>query len=439
MYRIPIHPAIKYSRHMLCVGLLITFIGLYSYVFVAVLGTIIFIIGFVMQIYLNRKISKYRVKTSLSIDFLFPEIDNWVLAPKFVDMPEEDIPTEMKLDPNTKAELLYVIQNRGRKRRDAASQLAMAGPSVIPDVVPLLDYDHPDVRSLAVSILRYLGNRSVDAVTNLIDVLKDADVEFRNQAICTLALIGPPAKAAIPQLVKLLGTEDEDTSICAAIAIGRINTSKDVKDKTLKALQNLRDNPNSTIQLASSLALHSLGQTDDQTVQILIQGLRNRNAIIALLSTETLGFIGEPAKEAIPDLVEALGGQHPIIFIKVAHALYRMGYDPLVLLRPILQSGRSGEIYVRMEVLEILEDMGSTAEAAIPAYVRMLTDRNTLTRVVAVRAISFLGEGARSLVPQIRQAISDPARAVSYHAKRILETLGEPLEESVEVAPEEPE
>lgn len=439
MYKIPIHPAIKYSRHMLCVGLLITFVGLYTYVWVAVAGTAIFISGFVLQIYLNRAVSKYKVKTSLSIDFLFPETDNWLIAPKFVDMPEEDIPTEMELDSTTKAEMLDIIQSRGRKRREAASQLATAGASVIPDIVPLFEHDHSDVRALAISILRYLGKRSVSAVTDLIEVLEDSDVEFRNQAICTLALIGPPAKEAIPHLVKLLGAEDEDTCVCAAMAIGRINTPKDVENKTLKTLQNLRDGPNPTIQRAVSLSLSELGQTDDQTVQILIQGLRDRNAIIALLSTETLGLIGEPAKDAIPDLVEALGGRHPIILIKVAHALYRIGYDPHVLLRPILQCGRTGDIYVRLEALEIIEDMGSTAEAAIPAYVRMLTDRNTLTKVVAVRAISFLGEGARTLAPQLRRAISDPAKAVSYHAKRILETLGESLLEPEEAVATEPE
>jgi hypothetical protein len=67
----------------------------------------------------------------------------------------------------------------------------------------------------------------------------------------------------------------------------------------------------------------------------------------------------------------------------------------------------------------------------------MLADRSTLTRLVAVRAISFLGEGARPLAPQLRRSLADPAKAISFHAKRILESLGEPLVEPGAPAPKE--
>jgi HEAT repeat protein len=106
-----------------------------------------------------------------------------------------------------------------------------------------------------------------------------------------------------------------------------------------------------------------------------------------------------------------------------------MDYDPLTLLRPILTAAKSGEIYVKLEALEILEDMGPKAEPAIQAYVRMLGDKHTLVRVTAVRAIGFLGEKGRVLAPQLRKALNDPAKAVRHHAEENLKALGEPLEE----------
>jgi len=108
-----------------------------------------------------------------------------------------------------------------------------------------------------------------------------------------------------------------------------------------------------------------------------------------------------------------------------------IGYDPLALLRPILTAAKSGEIYVKLEALEILEDMGPAAEPAMQAYVRMLGDKSTLVRVVAVRGISFLGEKGRPLASQLRRALDDPARAVRYHAEATLKSLGEPLEEPI--------
>jgi HEAT repeat protein len=436
MYQIPIHPIIKYSRHFLCVGLIITFIGIYNPLtyWLAAVGTIIFIVGFVLQIYLNRVISKFRVKSSLGVDFLFSEIDNWIVAAEFVAMPEEKIPTETDLSEEEIQGYILTIQMRKRKRRDAANSLAIAGPKVIPYVLPLFEAEHPELRHIAASILRYLGSRGVEALPTLIDALDDSEEGVRAQVICTLARMGPPAAKALPQLDARLEEASEDIRVCTALAIGRVGKNTKISTNIIKNLQKLQEDLSPSVQVAATIALDALSEGDDQTATRLIQGLHDRNAVLALLASEAIGLIGEPAKDAIPDLVEALKTQHPIIHIKVAHALYRLGYDPMALLRPILQAARTGEVYVRLEALEILKAMGPDAKMSIQAYVRMLSDKNTLTRVVAIRGISFLGEEARSLVPQIRKAVSDPAKAVRYHAELILKDLGEPIEVPEEIA-----
>lgn len=439
MYQIPIHPVIKYSRHLLCVGLLITFIGIYNPLtfWLAAVGTIIFIIGFIMQIYLNRLAAKYRVKSSLGVDFLFPKVDNWIVAAEFVAMPDEEIPTETELTPAEIEESLMVIKQRKRKRRDAANQLALAGSTVVPYVRPLLKEEHPEVRHIAVSILRYLGPRAADALNELIDALRDSEEQVRAQVICTLARMGSIATEALPHLEDHLQETSEDLRVCTALAIGRIGGESGVQTELIKGLQTLQDDPSPSVQAMATISLETLGKGDDTTISRLIQGLRDRNAVIALLSTETLGLIGKDAKDAIPDLVEAQKAQHPVILIKVTHALYRLGYDPMALLRPILNAARKGEIYVRLEALQILEEMGINAKMAIQAYVRMLEDKNTLTRVVAIRGLSFLGEEARPLIPQIRNALNDPAKAVRYHAEELLKNLGEPLQAPEEVEAED--
>ena len=115
----------------------------------------------------------------------------------------------------------------------------------------------------------------------------------------------------------------------------------------------------------------------------------------------------------------------------MSHALYRIGYDPLALLRSLLTAGKAGDIYVKYEALQIIEDMGSNAEPASTAYLRMLGDKNTLVRLFAVRAIGYLGEKARPLASELRGVLEDPAKAVRFHAEQTLNALGEPLEELV--------
>ncbi len=191
----------------------------------------------------------------------------------------------------------------------------------------------------------------------------------------------------------------------------------------------LLDDPIPEVQTAALIALEDLGESVDDAVSLLISGLRVLNPILALLCTQHLGFHENEANDSIPDLIEALKSNHPIIQIIVSHALYRIGYDSLALLRPILTAAKAGEIYVKLEALEILQDMGPAAEPAMQAYVRMLGDKNTLVRVVAVRGINFLGDKGRPLASQLRRALDDPAKAVRYHAEASLKALGEPLEE----------
>jgi HEAT repeat protein len=436
MYQPKIHPILRFSRYILCVGFIIAFMAYLVpqfALYILIAGTAIFIFGFVMQIYMYRISAKYRVKTSLGIDFLFPEIDHWIVAVDYIAIPDEPIPTEAELAEAEIADLIQTIQLRKRKSKDAANQLAVGGPKVVPYVSQLFSEEHPDSRFKAAAILRHIGTRAVEAVPTLIDGINDADPGVRAQVICALARIGPKASDAIPDLVKQLSHESEDIRICAALAIGRISQGTKADAGLVKSVYALLEDPVPSVQTAGLISLFSLRQKDKDTIPHLINGLRDRNAVLALLCTENLGLIGKKAKEAFPDLIEALDVRHPIIQIKVSHALYRIGYDPLALLRSLLTSGKGGEIYVKYEALQVLEDMGPEAEPASQAYIRMLGDKNTLVRLFAVRAIGYLGEKAQPLASELRGVLKDPAKAVRFHAEQALTALGEPLEEPVEI------
>ncbi|MFW9831859.1 MAG: HEAT repeat domain-containing protein [Candidatus Thorarchaeota archaeon] len=398
-------------------------------IYIIIAGTGLFLFGFILQIYLYRTMSKYRVKTSLGIDFLFPEIDNWLVAVDFIDMPEEPIPTEAELNELEIQELVVTIRDRKRKRNEAANQLAVGGPKIIHYILPLFKEEHPETRAKVAAILRHLGKRATEAIPTLIDHIDDSDPQVQGQVICALARIGPQAIDALPKLVAQLSSDNPDVRTCSVIAIGRINQDTKLASGLLKKVIRLLDDPILGVRTATIIALEDLHEKQPNAIELLHNGLHDTNAILALQATEKLGQYGKNAEKAIPDLIEALKSQHPIIQIKIAHALYRIGYDPLALLRPVLTAARGGEIYVKLEALEILEAMGGSAEPAAQAYVRMLGDKNTLTRVAAVRGIAFLGEKARPLAPQLRRALEDPAKAVRHHAEKTLKALKEPLEE----------
>ena len=454
MYEPPIHPAVKYSPYLTYIGIFLVLIGMMSYtlLWLSLVGMAVFGVGFAIQLYLRRVISRYRVNTNLNVDFLFPETDPWRVLPKIVDMPEaeaameveEAIPGEEPLTPEELESCLQAVRKRSWRRRNAAARLAAAGPSVIPHIIPLLQADHPETRLMAASILRYFNGRAVKAAPALVDLLGDPDPKVRGQAACALAMMGPQASKEAkpaPRLLELLRDREVDVRLCAALALGRIQPSGKHREQTLNALKAMREeDPVLSAQAAATLALHDLGYTDDQTIPLLIRALRVRNPAIALLCAETLGLLGERASEAIPHLVEALPARSPLIQVKVAHALNRLGQDPLTLLPPVISAARSGEPFIVLEALQIIQELGAKARPAVPALVRMLTDRSALNRLFAVRAIAALGEEARPLAPHLRRLLAtDPARAVRYHAQKLLEYLGEPLQEPEEEEEEEEE
>ncbi len=432
MYQPEISPFLKYSRYILCIGFIIAFtaylVPAYA-IYVIIAGTGVFLFGFIGQLYLSRSMRKYKIKTSLGIDFLFPEIDSWLVAVDFIAMPKEPIPTEADLTDEEINDMIIVIKSKKRKRNQVANQLASGGQKVLPAVTELLTSEDPDLRAKAAAIIRHLGSRAKEAIPTLINYIGDEEPVVQGQVICALARIGPPALDASQKIANQLQHENADIRICSALALGRIHKKKKPDDDTLNALTKLLNDPQLSVQNAALIALGDIGEKVDDEIELLISGLRDLNPILALQCTQYLGRIGKKAKDSVPDLIEALGSNHPIIQIIVSHALYRIGYDPLALLRPVLTAAKSGEIYVKMDALHILEEMGPMAEPAMQAYVRMLGDKNTLVRVVAVRGISYLGEKGRPLAPQLRRALADPAKAVRYHAKATLEGLGEPLEE----------
>lgn len=434
MYQPEVSPILRYSRYILCVGFFIAFSATLLpayFLYIIVAGTALVAIGCIGQIYLQRLIGRYRVQTSLGIDFLFPEVDSWLVSVDFIAMPEEPIPTEADFAEAEIAELIQIMQTKKRKRTDAANQLASGGPKVIPYVIQLFSETDPDLRAKAAAILRHMGSRAAEVTGTLIDNISDSEPAVQGQVICALARIGPPAEKAIPALEKQLTNEREDVRVCAALAIGRILRKTKMKDKTRRALKHLLEDPQPTVQTAALIALEDAEVRIDDNIVLLTNGLRDLNPILALQCAQHLGTYGKGANESIPDLIEALRTNHPIIQIIVSHVLYDIGYDPLALLRPILTAAKNGEIYVKMEALEILEEMGPAAEPAMQAYVRMLGDKNTLVRVVAVRGIRFLGEKGRPLASQLRRALTDPARAVRFHAEAALKELGEPLDEPI--------
>ena len=124
-------------------------------------------------------------------------------------------------------QLEALADDRYQVCRALSVALSQLGPSIFYDVIAALDHEHPNVRQFAAGLLYGLAQRGgvviEDAVLPLADKLKDPDVRVRERAVVTLSIMGPDARAAVPQLVEALSDQEEfvrEWAVHALAAIG---------------------------------------------------------------------------------------------------------------------------------------------------------------------------------------------------------------------------
>ena len=102
-----------------------------------------------------------------------------------------------------------------------------------------------------------------------------ADEDFRMEAAAALGEIGPDARAATPQLLKLLEDRSGEVRAAAARALGRI---KPDAEQLLKLLEDR----SGEVRAAAARALGRIKPAAEDVVPILIDSLRYRGASLAI-------------------------------------------------------------------------------------------------------------------------------------------------------------
>ena len=120
-----------------------------------------------------------------------------------------------------------------------------------------------------------LGTDARNAVPALVDLLEqDISPTSRYYTIISLTGIGPPAKAAVPELVK-----------------GLTNTEVEIAEASIRALDEIHSNP--------EVAVPAL-------IKTLSGSAREPSDRVRILSAQALGNFGTDAKPAVPALLKVL-------------------------------------------------------------------------------------------------------------------------------------
>ena len=310
------------------------------------------------------------------------------------------------------------------------------------------------------------------------------DEKAGKNAAEALAEIGPPARAAVPALVKAMNVSNKHAlRLCAVKAVGRIGAeAREAIPSLIIALEGEGSG------YVSPAAVDALVQIGPVAVPALIKALRESKPAVRQAASEALGRLGPAAKAAVPALSEALKDSDFFVRAAAAFALWRIdgqteaarsaisalvallekqtphdreiyrvvnvlrGTGPLLpqtaapgLVKTLENWSRAPEVlvdmgveavpalivalddgkeYVRISAISTLGQLGPVASEAVPALTRALTDAKADVRTRAAFALARMGKHARPAIPALGRNLDDPNPIVRWASFAAVRALG---------------
>ena len=201
--------------------------------------------------------------------------------------------------------------------------------------------------------------------------------DFKNRDIAATELL-KLGNSAVPALVACLESKHKDVPLLAAEALGKMGS--DAKD-AVPILSEAFENGNGE----AGIALGKIGPEAKSAVQVLITSLNNKK--FKQIAIRSLGRIGPEAKNAILPLTELLNTSNEKTIVRIHGALAKItgNEQHIVFLTEYLDDNyaRTTRIYAVQE----LEEIGPSAQNAIPALERVIWEKEAVLSKLANQAL----------------------------------------------------
>jgi HEAT repeat protein len=366
----------------------------------------------------------------------------------------------------------------------AAKELAEMGPAAAP-IVPALTLALWDprggVRCRAAYVLASIGTAGPRAVSGLRRillqdrlasariivlllklgeegqaVLREAPHEhphFCRDMCSGLSQAGPAARCLLPEITRLLSSEDEQLPLMAAYAICKIagltpearaaqerilveggteqrrtvcQTLGELRSAARPAIPALCEallDEDDDIRQQVVLALGQIGPDTRVALPALIETLTDPASEIRRLVAETLGTMGRAARPGVPALRTACQDRDPAVRLASAVALARISGQKEEAIAVLECMPPSAPGSVRVQAALVLSELAPRG-SVVPDLVRLLEDPPT--RSPAADALSKLHSQRTDVIAFVRPLLRHPRRSVRASAHNILTEMKYP-------------
>jgi HEAT repeat protein len=241
-----------------------------------------------------------------------------------------------------------------------------------------------------------------------------SDVNRNEWARHGFEVLGPTAKAAVPDLVSLLGKRGNYPSLALA-AIGRdavpaianvlaTNRSFRFQFAAYEALSYMGTNAESALPCLLACLRRPYGgraaltlaevchNRPQEVIPPLVDVLTRAGGYDAAAIADALGSFGPTATEAVPALLAASTNPVADVRTHASAALQRIAPETKDALRPLIRNLYTGTVSERQQALWTLKQLGTNGAGALPALVeRGLRDPAPEVRKIAIGCVGSIG------------------------------------------------
>ena len=362
--------------------------------------------------------------------------------------------------------LVRMLKSKGDAQRTGAvvalRYLSPPPKGVVPALVVAMKDEHPVVRRGASHALgRYLGSERDTALHALLAAMDDPDLWVRITAGRSLASHGDAAAEAVPPMIRLLRTEDQNLRGQAAEILGKFGPSAklaaaallvaldDVEAHVRKSAENALNAVSPIACETAELALKALrqgdisqrvaavcdlvrtGSTDQQEIHSTTQVEAIRMALsdpapeVRATAAAALGRLGRQAKGVAPALLATMKDKMAEVRVLSATALGRVAAGDEKAIEALgLALAGDPDVDVRSAAARARGALGPPAAAAAPVLIRALNDRDETVRVHVIMALGRIGPADGSIATVLKTvAEQDPSADVRIWATRALRLI----------------
>jgi len=297
--------------------------------------------------------------------------------------------------------LLDIMKTKnGGASYSTVSALSSIGPPAVPKLVETLSHSSPVLRTSAALVLGEMGREADNAVSALIEALKDEDEDVRAEVESALRGIASERIGAwsLPSSLSALKRDKVLREIASAISRSR---GKDVTDGVEETL--IKE---ALLQLPKA-----------------IDGLNSPEGEEREQAADDLREMGAYAKEALPALRSRLDDEDVYVRLSAAAALLAIHGDERAALAILSDALKHPDEEVRREAAWQLGNAGAAAKAAGPVLREAFSDHVPRMRIAAVRALAEVDPEDETVVAMLTSLLDE--HTPSLQRSLAAQTLGQ--------------